>query len=256
MALVSAAVQANPKPLPFSYGYETLAKGAAEVEIYGDLVPTVALSSSTGSRVGYLKPEFQLEVEYGISDHFELGLYATIVPDPGESLVATPETVNGNGLKQRVRYRFAEAGEWPVDLGLYFELVENTKEIEVELKVLLQKRLGRVRIQCNLVVEIETYYDGRVEPVLAPTLGATVEIRPWFHLGLESWARIEFPPEAGPRDFNAGPNVYAGPAINFNFSKVWWTTGIYARLNDLGRRMETGDGFGAVWVRSIIGIGL
>ena len=95
--------------------------------------------------MGYLKPELQVEIEHGITNRLEFGFYATVVPEPGESLVATPATVQSNGLKQRLRYRFAEAGEWPIDVGLYFELVENTREVELEAKVLLQRRVGIFR---------------------------------------------------------------------------------------------------------------
>jgi hypothetical protein len=254
MLLASMPVMATPKPLAFSYSYETLPKGETEVELYGDLTPTVAISSATGSSVGYLKPEFQLEAEYGITDQLELGFYVTLAPEPGESLVATPSTVQANGLKQRLRYRFAEAGEWPLDVGLYFELVENVRELELEAKVILQRRFGLVRLIANLAAELELYFDGRREWVLAPTAGATFEVRPWLHLGLEYWMRAELPARAGV--FNLGPHHYLGPVVNLNFGRVWWTTGVYVRGNDFGRPMQTGDGFGAVWVRTILGVGL
>ena len=135
------------------------------------------------------------------------------------------------------------------------DLEEAWKERELEAKVLLQRRFGPARLIVNLVGELEVYFDGRREWVLNPTAGLTVELNPNVHLGAEYWLRAEFPARGGTRGFNLGPHQYLGPVVNLNFGHVWWTTGVYLRASDFGRPMQTGDGFGAVWVRTILGIG-
>ena len=45
MTCATASVKANPRPLPFTYVYETLAEGDAELEQYGDLTPVRAYES-------------------------------------------------------------------------------------------------------------------------------------------------------------------------------------------------------------------
>ena len=54
-----------------------------------------------------------------------------------------------DGIKQRVRYRIMDAGVAPIDVSLYAELAELHDEIELEVKINVQKRLGPVRLMAN-----------------------------------------------------------------------------------------------------------
>src|SRR5262245_15820323 len=135
LLVTAGAAQANPRPLPMTYTTDTLAPGAAELELFSDLVPLRAISPTTTEPTTYLASSFQLELEIGLVDRLELGLYATLAPSLGDQLASTTLVPGaGNGLKQRLRYTFAEPGAWPVDTGAYLELVENEREIEIEAK--------------------------------------------------------------------------------------------------------------------------
>lgn len=247
---------ANPRPLPFTYGYETLAEGDAEVEQFVDLSPLKGINALSGAPQWYTAMQFQTEFEYGISDRLELGLYLTLAPQPGETLTGTTSLTEGNGIKQRLRLRLAEEGEWPVDVGLYGEVVENDREIELEAKILLSKRIGQMRAMVNLWAEREYYFENRRDWVLNPTAGITYQVSPLFNPGIEYWMRAEFPdPAPHPRGFNPGPHHMLGPTIMLNFGKLWWSTGIYVRLDDMSRTLQPGDAYGPIWARTIIGYG-
>ena len=140
----------------------------------------------------------QMEFEIGLTDRLELGLYVTYVPQLGQDYYMTAPMPWGNGAKQRLRYRLADPEAWPVDVALYGEVTENEREIELEAKIILQRRFGRVRVITNLWAEHEFYFDGRREWVFNPTLGATVELSPRYHLGAEGWVRASIP--SGRRD--------------------------------------------------------
>lgn len=244
----------NPRPLPFSYIHETLAQGDAELEQYVDLTPLRAYSAS-GAAVWYGASQFQTEFEYGITDRLELGLYVTYAPsDPAYSL--TPTMFLGNGIKQRLRYRLAETGAWPIDVALYGEVAENEREIELEAKIILQRHFGRLRLVGNAWVEREFYYDGEREWVLNPTLGAVFEVTPSVQPGLEYWVRAEYPDGDTRRVFNHGPHHYLGPTLLLQMGRLWWSNGVYLRMNDYDRTVAVGDSFGALFVRSVIGLGL
>jgi hypothetical protein len=245
---------ANPRPLPFTYQSETLPTGAVEVEQFVDFVP-LRPTNATGNDAWLLAAQFQTEFEVGITDKLELGLYITYAPRVGDG-IDPPSLTSGNGAKQRLRYRLADPGAWPVDVALYGEVTENEREIELEAKVILQRRFGRLRLITNLWAEHEFYLDGRREWVLAPTLGGTVELSPRFHLGAETWMRAELPTDApASRPFNLGPHVYAGPAFLATFGKLWWSTGVYLRVTDLDRATQPSDSYGHLWARTIIGLG-
>jgi hypothetical protein len=260
LTLLAATASANPRPLPFTYTYETLAQGDTEVEQYFDFVPLRGVDPTTGSHRWYGATQFQTEVEYGLTNRLELALYAVLAPSPGDSLTQTASLTETTGVKQRLRYRIAEQGQLPVDIGLYAELVENTRELEIEGKLVLVKRFGDLRIATNLWFETEFYFKGERELVLNPTLGITYQVTPSFHVGLDSWVRAEIPlneeKEEEEESFNGKPHVYAGPGILFNLGRVWWANALYTRFDDFGRAMKPGDSFGNVWFRSILGVEL
>ncbi|MCA9594990.1 MAG: hypothetical protein KC776_16830 [Myxococcales bacterium] len=257
MALCSVAV-ANPRPLPFSYQHEQLAEGEAELEQFVDLNPVRARSDSTGEPVWYGQTQFTTELEYGISSRLELGLYAVIVPGAASGFASIPRASESNGMKQRLRYQLAPTGVWPLDVGLYGEVAENEREIELEAKIILQRRIGPLRLIANASAEQEIYYDGTRDLVLSPSAGATVEITPAVQPGIEWWMHAEYPEEdpPDPRPFTLGPHHYVGPALLLQFGKVWWTSGVYLRVNETRRTLQPGEGFGALWARSVVGIGL
>jgi hypothetical protein len=255
----SAPSHANPRALPFTYTTDTLPEGKVEIEQYVDVVSLRAISPSTGERQWYLPSAFQTEVEIGLADRLELGLYMTFVPDAGEQYMSKalfPGT--GNGLKQRLRYIFADPGAWPIDVGVYGELVENEREIELEGKLLLQKRLDRLRLAANVSAEYELYFSEQREVVLNPSLGATYEVTPSFHLGIDSWLRGEYPqnPKPPSRTFGLGPQAYVGPAVMFNFGAIWWAVGAYVRVTDFSHELQVGEPYGPIYVRSMIGYDL
>src|SRR5581483_7091392 len=146
-ALSVVAILATPRPLPFSYTYDTLAKGEIEIEQYTDLSPAKVLAE--GKPQNYLAPQMQLEFEAGITNRIELGLYATFTPMASEGVSALPELPVQNGAKQRLRVRLGEEGRWPIDIALYGEVVESDREFEIEGKLILQRRFGHLRVIGN-----------------------------------------------------------------------------------------------------------
>ena len=253
----SSTASATPKPLPFSYGADTNPKGTGEVEQYVDLVPARATSLENGNPADVLLPQLQTEIEWGLTNHVELALYATIVPSSPSNVTSVSAPTEHSGAKQRLRFRLFDEGVLPIDTGFYFEVVESTAELELESKIILEKHFGRLRIGTNLWAEREQYFSGRGEWVLNPTLGAHVEIAPWLHVGAEGWMRVEFPDSlVGPRPFALGPHVYVGPTTLISFGRFWWSVGAYLRASDFGRSPDPGDSFGAVWVRTMLGVEL
>jgi hypothetical protein len=265
VAVVCASSQparATPQPLPFTYVYETLPEGSAEVEQYVDLVPEkLYIVGPPNPTSWYLASQFQTEIEYGITDRLELAVYGALLPTPNLSIQAPAPLTEGTGLKERLRYRIADEGVLPVDIALYGEVVEYETEFELEAKIILQKRFGDLRIDVNLWAEREWYYaTPQQDWVLNPTAGATYQISPLVSVGVDSWLRAEFShPSVSPRPFSQGPEYYVGPAVMLDFGKIWWTNAAYFRVTDLnhdfGADPSTVDNLSPYWFRSVLGIG-
>ncbi len=255
--LLPASSWASPRPLPFTYGTATNGKGESEIEQYVDLVPLYARDAQTGTPVRYLASQLQTELEYGLTDSLELGLYVTATPHLGDAFTSYPVLTEANGSKQRLRYRLADEGDWPVDVAVYGEVVENEREFELEAKLILQRRLGDWLLAGNLSAEYEIYYAGRREVVLDPSLGVTYQATPSVFPGLEYWVRGEINTlDPGDRDFNDGPHQYLGPTLRVSLSRMFITAGAYLRLDDFGHHLQVGDAFGDSWYRMVVGISL
>ena len=251
---------ANPHPLPYSYPYQTLPKGKVEVEEIADLIPMrVAREKEDGTRdaVTSVRSRLQTELELGISDRLELGLYFSF----HQGATAATPALQFEGLKQRLRYRFAEEGDWPLDMGVYFELAEFHNEIEIEEKLLLSRRFGYLTLVSNLWVEQEYYFQTEEwKLIYNPTLGGVYELSPNLMLGLEYWARGRFNKstvavgETG-TDSPTAPRHYLGPTILLQSGEAWWSTGVYARLDNLAEAAQAEDPYGKVWIRTMVGMG-
>jgi hypothetical protein len=257
-ALLTAhsVAMANPRPLPFTYPYETLPAEEAEIEQYVDLTPVRIPDTTDPSGTATLwdqKYMLQTEFEYGITDRLELGLYLVFVNDAGGPLAF-------DGLKQRLRLRLAEQGDWPVDVGLYGEVAEFHDEFELEQKLILSRRFDRVRLMANLWFEESLErYQGELETRFRPTAGATAEITPNLHLGVEYWGVGKFEndaPAASVTRFNDGFHHYVGPAVSLQFGKLWWSTAAYFRVDGTKRSSQVGDLYGHAWVRTVIAVAL
>jgi hypothetical protein len=265
MALAAAApanAVANPRPLPFSYPYETLPEQALELEQYVDMIPVRVvreLPDGTTEGVVSLRSQLQTELEYGLTDRLEVALYFTF--RQGGS--ATAPLLRFQGLKQRARYRFKEHGEWPINVGLYLEVAELHDELELEEKILLSRRFGPVNVVANLWVEQEwSFQTEEIKHIYNPTLGVSYELSPRLSLGAEYWLRGRFDSDRGPTDMDGEADAtttavhYAGPTLLLQSKKVWLAVGAYARLDQLGTGVAMGDPFGKLWVRTLLGIDL
>jgi hypothetical protein len=258
-AFPSIAV-ANPHPLPYSYPYQTLPKGKIEVEEIADLIPMrVAREKDDGTRdaVTAVRSQLQTELEIGVSDRLELALYFSF----HQSATADTPAMRFDGMKQRLRYRFAEEGDLPLDMGVYLEVAELYNEIELEEKLLLSRRFGYLTTVCNLWVEQEYYFQTQEwKLIYNPTLGAVYELSPNLMLGLEYWARGRFNHSdsavgQGTSDSPNAPRHYLGPTILLQSGEAWWSTGVYARLDHFGQSAQAEDPYGKVWIRTMVGLG-
>ncbi len=262
--LVATSAGAVPRILPFSYPVETLAKGETELEFMTDVNPLRVPADETDPTRGNLwEPQWvlQTELEYGLTDRLELGFYQVFEADP---LQGGENRLVFDGLKWRLRTRLAEPGQWPVDVGLYFEFETLHDELGFEGKVNLQRRLGRGLLLSNLWVEeeIERPYDTHAHGreahfIVNPTAGFAYEVTPSFLPGVEFWARGQVKPSGETEQDRANSRVhyFIGPTSFVNLGRLWFSAGLYFNVNGM-HTPEPGDAYGPVWLRTRLGLDL
>ena len=260
----SSLAWATPRQLLFSYPNETLPAGSVEIESMVDVNPLRTPADPASTDAGNLwTPQYtlQTELEYGITDRWELGFYQVFKAEPqagGDNLLGF------DGLKWRVRTRLAEPGQWPVDVGFYLELEPMHDELALDEKVNLQRRLGRLTWMANLWVEevlerpLDTSAHGRAGHfIINPTSGLVLQVSPAFHPGIEFWARGQLSKTGDtPQDRdNSGMHYFVGLTSHVNFGRFWWSAGLYVHANG-AKTPQPGDAYGPVWFRSILGLEL
>jgi hypothetical protein len=252
---IDALANATPRQLPFSYPYETLAKGELELELYGDMTPLrVQVPGDANARLWEPAYVLQNELEVGVTDSLELGFYQVFEANPSSTDGGT-NSMQFDGFKWRARQRLGEAGEWPVNVALYLELETMHDEMSLEEKLILTRRIGLLHLITNLWVEQTESrpFDASrsFHFIFNPTVGGEVQITPAVHPGVEYWARGE----AATADVNAKIHHFVGPTVHVNFGRLWWTLGIYADLTNLGKPLP-GEVYGPMWARSVLGFEL
>ena len=158
----------------WTYQYQTMERGAAELESY-----TTFSSFESQNDENLTRTDLQYELEVGMTDRFDFSIYQVFYSDPGQDL-------KYKGFKLRSRYRFGEKGEYAVDPLIYLEYIGEPEfeEHAFELKLILAKDFGKFNLSLNPVLEIEKEGgEWEMEPEYA--LGASLELFPLLRGGLE-----------------------------------------------------------------------
>lgn len=138
------------------YGWSTRAKGEAEIVLWNSYIAKSNLNynffGENVSREGLLA--HSIELEYGVTDRFMTSIYFDY---------EQPKDKDLKYIKVRsvfLRYRFGERNEFFFDPAIYVEYYIHKKSYkdyeELEIKFILEKNIGDVRIDLNPIVEKKT----------------------------------------------------------------------------------------------------
>ena len=163
------------------------------------------------------------EFEYAISDRLTGAAYFNFVQSGREA------AMRFDGPSLEFIYQLGERGRIPLDPAVYLEVRENGDELEIEPKLLLAHRHGRLLGVVNLIGEYETHHtgdeQGESEKSFRVTGGLTRELGATVALGLEAFYHRELEEGAG------NPSaLFAGPTINLQTTKLQLAIGWQPQL--------------------------
>ena len=217
-ATVGVAAPAAANVRHFAYTYETavLPPRARELELW--TTPRI------GRRDAYTRFDQRVELEVGITDRlltaFYLNFTALTEEVAGQQLVSTVEF---GGVSSEWKLKLLDPVADAVGLGLYAELTASTNELEVEGKVLLDKRIGDFLFAFNAVIEHEWEREAanetKRELILEADLALAFFLTPNLSVGVEVRDHNEIPSGEG---FEHSA-LFAGPVLSFAQAN-WWTT--------------------------------
>lgn len=220
--MVKAAF-ADRRSYVWTYEYLTMPQGETEAEYYFTME-----NSDSSAFTETTKFKHWVELEQGLSDHWDFSIYQTFVQNPEEPL-------KYEGLKLRTRYRFSERGVLPVDPLIYLEYIRVFEEPEdkIEGKLILAKDIWKFNISLNLVGELEKKGGEEWEDEEKVLVGVFFEPTPAIKIGGE----YEI----------AEKKAYLGPTLSFASGENWTTLGVRWGLTEKSRDFD---------LRLLIGIGL
>ncbi|HUB08993.1 MAG TPA: hypothetical protein VMB50_18435 [Myxococcales bacterium] len=222
LCLPAGLARADFKSFAHIYPYFTQPQGGLEVEVWSGF-------ETASDPLGYLHDfaqhtllQEQVEVEYGITDHWDVSLYS-VLEEQAPLAAGQPSPLEFDSFQVETRYRFAEKGKWPVDTELYLEIerpVDLTQPFELEGKLILAKDIHHFFVQANLIEE-ETLQSGAAFGWdLGLYAGAGYEIRPWIRVGLEALEEYQHPAFTG--TVPAQETLHLGPSIALASSRLWF----------------------------------
>ncbi len=200
-ALLPVTLQASERRFTYTYEATSAPKGLIELEQWFTF-------KDYDDRQRY---EFRTEVEYGVTDQFQLGFYLSdwrytdneSGKDKTEWRTAGVEAI----------YSLTDPNTAPIGSALYGEVLLGPEKFALEGKLLLQKNFGPLALVYNFVLEAEwegeslQSLDERVG-VIENNFGVSYQVSPSFFIGAEALHEVEFEDwsEAGDNVFYAGPN--------------------------------------------------
>ncbi len=229
----ATAVLAGVRHFTFLYEAPTSAPGSVELE---NTVTWAHGSSGNGDDV-FIREE----LEIGITDRFQLGLYP---------LDWSHHSDNGfeyDGGAVELIYNLSNPVIDPVGISLYEEISAGRQHFELESKLIAQKNLGRWIFDYNATLEAE-WEDQHLEEQegeFQQALGASYEISPRLSVGVELLHEFVFPDW---RDNEKIRNVFIGPNVSYRRNQ-WFVT-----VTALAQATDTADEPN-FQLRTIFGIG-
>jgi hypothetical protein len=206
----------------FTYTYESavLNKGAVELEPWTTL--------RTGKEEYYTSFDQRVELEVGLSNRLQTSFYLNLhsTTEQADSSLQTDSGFDGISNEWKLKLRDPVAD--PFGLGLYFEWGASSSEVELEAKVIVDKRSGNWLCAFNATVEPEWEFimKGGANNVEANNefkyefdLAGTYFVKPSTSVGIEVRNHNL---HISSEDYDHSV-LFAGPVVSYS-SEAWWAT--------------------------------
>ena len=209
------AVNVRASERRFTYVYEstTMPKGSWELE------QLVTWKTAKENNRDFDRFDFRLEIEYGVTDNFQLALYLAdwrYEESPGK------RGGDFRSVSLEAIYNLSDPVTDPVGLALYGEIQIGDEKLELEGKFIVEKQLGPITLAYNASLEAEWEGHHFVEDkgVIQQVAGISYQFSPKFLVGAELVHEWQIPDWQGVQGKGV---LYVGPNFSYR-TKKWWAT--------------------------------
>lgn len=220
--LLTLSLKADERPFPYTYTTDVLKKNSRDFELH------------TNFRVGresfYSKIENRLEYEVGVTDKLQTAFYLNFQNTTTENqLLNTYDTeFEFEGISSEWIYQVSNKYTNFMGFAPYVELTLNTREVELETKLLFDKKFGRdFTLALNLNAEYEWGFNPLPEKTekelgLEVLLGGSYQASKNFSFGFEARNHSEIPDGEGIEH----SSLFLGPNLCYRadnwFATITW----------------------------------
>jgi hypothetical protein len=202
---------------PFTHTLEAMTGGDGETEV------TVgsAHRRATFDPVAAETFELTLGITHGVTDHLDVAVIHAFSQTTGDGSLADPgRPLRLTDVTLRGRFRPTERGHLPVDPAVSLELGSTfgASAYRAELRAVVARDLGIVTLAVNPLLAI--HFGGDVDGSTVDAgwaAGATVELRPTWRGGAETWGRLAL-------DQPDRAEAWAGPVLSWGPTPRLWMT--------------------------------
>ena len=207
-------VHAHTRHFTYLYEATTAARGEVELENW------VTWTGSSAENGRFNAFAFRHEVEFGLTDRFQLSIYVAdwaYVDDPKNHRHGT----RFQDAALEAIYRLSDPVDDPIGSAVYGEVRGGDRFVELEAKLILEKDFAPWIFAYNATLEAEWEGEGLREKAgeFNQALGISRRIGRHFYAGAELLHEVPLP------DWNraAGSVVSAGPNAGLRLGR-WWAT--------------------------------
>jgi hypothetical protein len=207
VAALAGTAAADLRSFTQTYEYSTVPEGKTTLELWHTQGRATWEASS---------PQFfeqLVEVEHGITDHWDVAFRSEFAQTTGDALTA--ESFHLSETKLASRYRFADRGEWPVDTLIFGEASKafGDSVYELEARLVVARDFDKLTAAANALVAVQIGNDvpGTTELDLGFAAGATYQAHPKLRIGAETWGLVD----GDTLDVSVGPAVSWAPSSSF-----------------------------------------
>jgi len=212
--IFSALSFANERHYSYVYESTVMGKGAKELEIW----TTPKLGKDMGY---YARMENRIEFEVGLSNRLLTAFYLNTRQTTADNNTGVNTTeFEFEGISSEWKYQISKP-TGALGFALYAELGLNTDEVELETKLIFDKKFGKTFMALNFTFEPEwelTPGKSEQETKLETSFGLSHEFTPHFSAGIEARQHNVF--AEGELEHSA---LFAGPVVSVS-QPSWWAT--------------------------------
>lgn len=234
----SSLSEGNERHFTYTYESAVLAPGAREFELW--------TTYKTGRHDFYREMEHRAEFEVGLTNKLQTSFYLNWTKTSElDTAAVEPNTIKSEtefeGVSSEWKYKMTDPVANKIGSALYLEAMVGTEELELETKLILDKRLGSNLIAYNLVGEVEWEQEpGEVEyeaTTMEHDLGFTHFFSDRMGAGLEVQSLTQFNNDHSPQ-YSA---LFLGPTVSYTTDNWWVAFTALAQLPAIKRSPSDPD---------------